>query len=370
MSFTLRIDDADVLRELERYDAEQKEQIAAAALRIGLQSLRFARGEVDAQALQRVGEQMLREMAGCMNGALETHAQKLLGEFSLDNNGSALFRLSQTLDGHHRELNESLDFLRLRRTQRTVLRGDAGFEAEAGRALAAFARQANDHFEDAGTVGGQSLGAAGSPARVGDFVITLGRDCAAAGEKIVVEAKRNANYNRARALTEAKEARRNRTAQACIFVWDREYGLAKRQPPLTRDGSDVIVLWDMADPETDVYLETAYWLARSLVTAQPQEDHVLRAQEKAINETLDQIAIFSQTLDTIQKSGERVMREGQQIANSARQIKGLLNAHIQTLRDSLALIQIEQPYCNPADHPLTSMQEETEGYVIYNTYRG
>lgn len=370
MSLTLCIDDADVLRELGRYSPEQKEQIALVALRIGLQSLRFAHGELDVQALQRVGEQVLKEMTGCVNDTLEEHTRKVLEEFSLDHDGSALRRLSQTLDGHHQKLHESLDFLRLRRTNRTVLRGDAGFEAEAGRALGEYVRRANDHFEATGAVGGQALGALGRPARVGDFVITLGRDCTAAGEKIVVEAKRDASYNRVKALTEANEARRNRKAQACLFVWDREYGLAKGQPPLARVGSDVIVLWDMADPETDVYLETAYWLARSLVTAQPKDDHVVKAQGKAISDTLDQIDLFSQTLDAIQKSGEKMSREGQQIANNASRIRTLLSAHILGLRDSLAQMQIELPYSAPASHPQNYMQEETEGYVVYPGAQG
>lgn len=366
MSFTLRIDDDNILQELERYGEAQKEQVTLAALRVGVQSLRFARGELDVQALQHVGEQVLRDVTDCMSEALEAHAQKLLGEFSLDQDGSALFRLSQTLDDHHQKLHESLDVLRLRGKNRKILRGDAGFEAEAGRVLSAYTQQAGDHFEDTGTVGGQTLGEKGNPARTGDFVITLGAECAAAGEKIVVEAKRSSSYNRAKVLAEAKEARRNRNAQVCLFVWDREYGSDKRQPPLSRVGNDIVVLWDMADPETDLYLETAFWLARSLVTAPAQDDCVLKAQEKAISDTLDQISAFNQTLEVIQKSGEKIIREGQQVANSAVHVKSLLMAHVEALRLTLAQMQVDLPYSYPTSYSPNYLKEEIAEYTVNN----
>ena len=57
-----------------------------------------------------------------------------------------------------------------------------------------------------------------SRCKIGDFVVTLGPDSAGAGAAIVVEAKASGAYTLKATLDEADEARRNRAASVCLFV--------------------------------------------------------------------------------------------------------------------------------------------------------
>jgi hypothetical protein len=50
--------------------------------------------------------------------------------------------------------------------------------------------------------------------KVGDIVVELGAECAAAGERFVVEAKEDASYTVAKAWAELETARKNRDAIA------------------------------------------------------------------------------------------------------------------------------------------------------------
>jgi hypothetical protein len=169
---------------------------------------------------------------------------------------------------------------------------------------------------------------------VGDFVITLGSDCAAADERFVVEAKRDKSYHRDHVLSECKVARENRAAQVALFVWDREYGEARQQPPLARHGQDIIVLWDENDPATDIYLTAAYWLARSLVAPKsPGSERLARTHEKLIAGAFEQIKGLSDTLEQIKKSGEKTVKEGQSIVALSLSVQSQLEAQVEVLRD-------------------------------------
>jgi hypothetical protein len=187
-----------------------------------------------------------------------------------------------------------------------------------------------------------------SKSKVGDFVVTLGNDCVAAGERFVIEAKRDKEYTREKALSECRVARENRDAQVALFVWDREYGQAKHQPPLARYGKDILVLWDEQDATTDAYVDAAYWLARSLLLPQPGNDRMARVQEKLIASTLEQIVALGNTLDQIKKVGEQVVKQGTTIVTQSLAVQAQLAAQVATLRD---LVSEQTP-------PIT---EETNG---------
>jgi len=98
--------------------------------------------------------------------------------------------------------------------------------------------------------------------KVGDIVLTIGPERQAAGARIVVEAKQRADYDVKAALGEIEIGRKNRDAKVGVFV------LSKRTAPknlssLTRYGDDIMVVWDVEDTTTDVYLRAgSVWLGR------------------------------------------------------------------------------------------------------------
>lgn len=77
-SLTLTLTDHDILADLERYgDTGEQRRIALVALRLGLQALRHARGEIDALALQQTAERVLEQVEARFNQHLNDHADLL-----------------------------------------------------------------------------------------------------------------------------------------------------------------------------------------------------------------------------------------------------------------------------------------------------
>ena len=99
--------------------------------------------------------------------------------------------------------------------------------------------------------------------KVGDAVIAIGPDKAAAGAKIVVEAKESGSYDLAATLDEADVARRNRGAGVCIFVHSEKTAQASI-PTFQRYGQDIVIRWNAEDPATDVWLKAAIMVANAL----------------------------------------------------------------------------------------------------------
>ena len=345
----LTLTDPDLLAELARYgDRDDQERIALVALRLGLQALRLARGEVDALALQQTAERVLDQIEGRFSQHLAQHSAQLAQQFSLDQPDSLLQRLVQTTEGYYRQVadeggarhTELIARLEALATRRQLLRqstqGGTPFEEAVVTLISTLAHGAGDRCERVADQAGSV-----SRAKVGDAVITLGADCAAAGERIVVEAKRSQSYSRGRALEECKAARENRDAQAAIFVWDR--ASARAQPPLSREGRDIIVLWDEEDPASDVYVHAAYWLARGLVTPKPATDHLARAQQRQVEGAFEHILGLSAILEKIKKSGEEVVKKGQEVVTLSLTVQGQLEAQVAALRALTTAPRAEEP---------------------------
>lgn len=236
-------------------------------------------------------------------------------------------RFSETTGNQHTELVGRLEALNTRRQiERRSTQGVAPFEEAVVDLMRKLADGAGDRCEGTGNTVGSSL-----KAKVGDVVITLGPDCVAAGERIVVEAKRTQSYTLKKALEECKEARDNRQAQTAIFIWDRES--ARNQPPLTRHGNDIVVLWDEQDPGSDVYVQAAYWLARSLVVPRTDDDNRQKARRRQVDGAFEEILKLSATIETVKKSGESVVKQGHIIITNCVNLQGQLIAHVGALRN-------------------------------------
>lgn len=121
-----------------------------------------------------------------------------------------------------------------------------------------------------------------------DIVVELGPDHAAAGARIVAEAKENASFTLQKALAELEEARKNRGASVGLFVFS-----ARTAPdglePLTRYGSDVVVVWDAEDPRSDVVLAAGLSVAKALCTHSKGKREAEIADFEAIERAIREI---------------------------------------------------------------------------------
>ncbi len=189
--------------------------------------------------------------------------QKIARQFSLDNEGSALARMKselQSLINEHRqdsqrfqsEIREALAAMATRRqeVQRSTRHGD-----EFDQAAFAFVQHESQGKGDVATSVGTTTGLIKN-CKKGDSLIELGPDSAARGQRIVIEAKEEQQYQLADAREYIELARKNRGALVGIFVYSKRTA-PEGMDPLQRLGNDIFVAWDAEDPLTDSYFRAA-----------------------------------------------------------------------------------------------------------------
>jgi len=286
-----------------------------------------------------------------LTGELKTSIGDVVGEFSLDKEDSALSKLvKQVNDAQQRisaefSLNDDGSALaRMRREMLGVLtshaEADAAFREAVMKELAGLqARRAEAdrstrhglEFEDELVqqllVRAQACGDLAAPtgthvglipnSKVGDAVWELGPDHAAAGARIVVEAKEKKGVGLADARAEIEVARKNRGADVGLFVFSAKTA-PEGQAPFQRLGADVYVVWDATDPGSDVWLDAGIEVARALSTRQGGERAARAADYEAIDKAV--LAIEKQagllaevetSANTIRSASEKILRRVQ-----------------------------------------------------------
>ncbi len=160
-----------------------------------------------------------------MNATLAATRRSIEENLTLDNEGSALSLLSRQLNGilseiqlkndaFHKEIGATVAQLLTKRQE--SMRSTAhsnDFEGE----FCSFVQQHVQASGDVFTATGARPGAL-TNCKKGDAVLEIGSESAAAGEKIVFEAKERTGYTLSQARAEIDEARKNREASIGIFV--------------------------------------------------------------------------------------------------------------------------------------------------------
>ena len=265
----------------------------------------------------------------------------ITNEFSLDNEQSALRRLklelTTILEAHvktnaefQEEVKVSLAKLVTRREEelRSTRHGGT-FQNAVYEFISRFAQHRGDVAEDTGDTTGFIKGR-----KFGDSVIELGADCAAAGARIVVEAKEVAKYSFRDAREEIENARKNRDAQQGIFVFSKL--TAPPIDPLTRHGSDVFVVWDAEDPQTDVYLQAALEISRALCVRKSQSVQLSTIDFTPINSAIEAIETGAKNLDKIRASAESIRKSSGDILDRVRIDQGSLEKQLVVLREAMS----------------------------------
>ena len=167
--------------------------------------------------------------------------------------------------------------------------------------------------------------------KVGDAVVELGPECAAGGEKYVLEAKEDATYDISKARPEIEIARQNRGAIAGLFVFSRKTA-PPSQEPLIRHGNDVFVIWDAEDIRSDVILKAGMSLAKALCVRQ----HVARRAEAADFQSLDAAILAVETeanrLAEIKRLGQIIRGHSGKILEEAQAMEEAIEQQIRNLK--------------------------------------
>lgn len=279
--------------------------------------------------------------------ALGTKVNDLARMLSLDVGDSAMSRLKQILldtlkasEQGNAEFRQSvLDVLtefttRKAAAEKSTLHG-LDFEDAVVGAVIDFANEHNDVPEATGTTTGAIRNC-----KVGDVVVTVGREYAAEGARFVVEAKEAANYDLAKALEEMDLALKNRRASSGVFV----SSTATSQPSipaLRRQGNVVVVRWHQDAPETLPYLYAALSIARAIASTDGQGaigdadiddlDKCVRVIEKKINH-LDAIMTSAKTVES---SARKIWGDADVLKNDLVDQVGKLDAWQQVCRAAL-----------------------------------
>jgi hypothetical protein len=313
-----------------------------------------------------VGE--LTNSHGQLTEALQKKIGTVIEEFSLDKEDSALNRLVRNVDRAQTTITRefSLDaedsaLARLRRELFGLLESQAKtnttFQEEVKVALAQMmarreeAQRSTRHglqFEEAvceylefdaqkrGDIAVRSGHTTGliKNCKTGDCVLELGPDCVAAGAKIVVEAKEQADYNLAKARAEMEIARKNRDAQVGVFVFSKRIA-PETLEEIVRTGDDVFVVWDPQDPATDLHLKIALALARALCIRVEKKNEAQAADFEVIAQAVLEIEKQSQALGEVTKSAETIQSGADKILERVRKTRNSLERQVEILNERI-----------------------------------
>lgn len=247
----------------------------------------------------------------------------ITNEFSLDNERSALRRmkneLTTILESHvktnaefQEDVKVALGKLVTRREEEArSTRHGATFENAVFGFIEQHAQRRGDIAENTGATTGLIKNC-----KIGDAVIHLGPDCAAAGARIVIEAKEEQRYTLRMAQEEIEQARKNRNAQQGLFVFSRVS--APTMEPLTRLGNDVFVTWDAEDPQTDAYLRAGIEISRALCLRCSQDAARQQIDFQPLDRAVLAIEKAAQNLEVIRKSADAIRSSSERILDRVR----------------------------------------------------
>jgi hypothetical protein len=273
---------------------------------------------------------------------LAATSEQIGKNLTLDDEGSALARLKRELENmvgrlardnaeFQLQMREAMARVDTRRKEEARSpRHGIEFEERLGALLADEAQRLGDLYEATGDTTGNIKNC-----KVGDHVIELGADSAAAHARIVWEAKEKQGSSLRAAVDEIDEARRNRHAQVGVFVFS-----SKTAPeglePLHRHGNDIMVVWNPDDATSEVVVRAAYSLARCLAVRERRTDRESLAAILEIERAARGIEKQVGYLEEVRKWAETVKGHGEKIADRSSRMVEELRRDVERLDVQLA----------------------------------
>ena len=300
---------------------------------------------------------------------VEATQQTIAKEFSLNEEESALSRMSKVLHRATEAIDNNLTLdkeesalARMRRELVDILENHAKkaafFQESVKESLAKMTARREEalrstahgrQFEDvvwefvqqeaqrAGDVPTRTGNTTGSIrwCKVGDYLVELGPDSAAASAKYVVEAKEDGSYDLAKAREEIQTGRQNREAEVGVFIFSRETAPTGMEP-LLRRGDDVFVIWDAEDTQFDVHLKAALTLAKALCVRQAKARETGIADFTAIEAAIQEIEARSVRLEQIRTWTDTIKNNSDRILDEVRKMRDSLERQVEILKERIA----------------------------------
>jgi len=303
---------------------------------------------------------------------VEAAQQTITKEFSLDQQGSTLSRLSAVITGAKDAIDANLtldtDASALSRLKRELVtlfeRHEKKVESfqssvqaslEAIKAKRMEADRSTVHgmeFEDIvaeviereaqkgadiASRTGNSVGSIQN-CKIGDLVVELGSESAAAGERFVVEAKESASYTLTKARAEIETGRKNREASVGFFIFSKKTA-PERVDALLRHGDDVFVVWDSQQVESDVILRAGFSLAKALCVRKAKVRLAVDNNWSSIGSAILGLEQEAARLGKIKTWTETIQTNSGKVLGEVRKMTDVLEQHTEILRDSIAALK-------------------------------
>jgi hypothetical protein len=329
------------------------------------------KGDIEKQIKAAIREFSLDDESSALSRLVkkvEEAKDRITDEFSVDNQDSAINKLNlvlaetrQSIDDNLTLDNEKSALARLRKQLTDVLDDiqtkNQRFQEDVSGKLASLVTKHQEEmrstthgisFEeefcvflqreaqragDVFTATGAKPGVIGK-CKTGDAVILIGSEAAAAGERIVFEAKSSKKYSLADARQEIDEARKNRGASVGVFVFAKDTAPQGLQP-FTRIEHDLFVIWDAADPATDIYLSAAVSVAKALLFRQKAVDNKSQASVLDMERALNALEKQLKGLDQMETWTSTIQANSGKISGRIVEIRKSAMDHIGQLRASL-----------------------------------
>jgi hypothetical protein len=319
-----------------------------------VKELKDRHGEVSDGLQKRIGEVVQEFSLDNEQSALsrlvrrvEEAQGRISAEFTLDAENSALARMKRELTQMIEAQNQAAQAFQTRvvselEAMRAKKAAEAAstthgldFQQACFAALQDLANRAGDIAEDTGN----STGAI-RYSKVGDAIVTLGPDNAAAGARIAIEIKEAGNYTLKSTLEEIDTARKNREAGVGLFIHSRRTAPAGLEP-LARFGNDIVVTWDAEDETTDAWLKAGLLTAKALAV-RAATDHAERAADfQAIDKSLAEIQRQVKYLDDIRTWSGTIKNNAEKVIDRAERMQKALEMELETLGEQVA--QLKNP---------------------------
>jgi hypothetical protein len=264
-------------------------------------------------------------------------------QFSLDDPDSSLSRLKRSFDRQleqmakgnqdfQAEVRETLAGMRAAKRERlaSTLHG-LDFEDAVGVVVAEYAQRRSHVYQPTGEKAGRI-----PRCKVGDHLVTLGAESIGAGNHFAVEAKEDASYGLVDALHELEVARRNRQAQAALFVFSTRTAPADLEP-IARYGRDVIVVWDAEDRVNDAVLQAALCLTACLCAEETAKSVDDLLDLDGVDRAIKNIARAAKDAGEIKKWAETVRSNGTKIVEKADRLQASLASECSALEHFLVV---------------------------------
>ena len=333
---------------LDQFSLDNKEGALCRFLREIQQHYDGVSGDLTQKIDKAIGEFSLDDESSALSrlvGRVTDAQQTITREFSLDEDKSALSRLrgeivkllkdqSETNTRFQEEVKVAIGELKARKEEAArSTRHGITFEECLLDLIQSETRQTDDVVEHTGTQSG-----AISRCQVGDVVVTLGPETSAPGARIVFEAKQKKDYTVSKALAELDTARKNRLAQIGVFVFSTEYAPAGCEV-FKRYGPNILIVWDSEDPATDLFVRVALTLAKALCVAEQRRNAAEAADLVAMEAGVLQIENRVKDLDQISKSATTIQNGAVKILDSERRLRKTIDEQIENLRERIGALK-------------------------------